>query len=170
MRSINTFALVAPVALVLAACQPQASGGAASPPTKAPAAQGPATSAPAAASGPTFGPGPAETVMDLSKPLMARGTEPFWAVRMNGTTLTLMRPGEPEKVFTSGGAQMTPGKATVAATAGDGQTLTLTLYDAACNDGMSDVRYPMSAEVATPGLSLNGCAAKVSDLPREGGG
>ncbi|MCR5878301.1 COG3650 family protein [Phenylobacterium sp. J367] len=146
--------LLLAAALLLAACQPQAPDGAAAP---APADAPPAAPAP-----------PSTTVMDLSAPILARGNEPFWAVLIDGTKLTLRRPGEPEKLFLAPGAQVTGGKASWEAKSEDGQALSVTLRAGECNDGMSDMVYPMSAEASLPGLSLLvGCAAKVSELPRE---
>ncbi|WP_374467924.1 COG3650 family protein [Phenylobacterium sp.] len=148
---------ILPVLFLVSACNPQAPDGAAAPPpADAPEAAGPLQAA------------PPSTIMDLSQPLLARGTEPFWAVRIEGTKFTLMRAGEPEKVFEAPGAQITPGRATWQAKAPDGDTLDVTLYVSDCSDGMSDLRYPMAAEVANLGRTLNGCAAKISELPREG--
>ncbi|HEY8615137.1 hypothetical protein [Phenylobacterium sp.] len=145
MRQLMGFA-----ALALAACSEE--------PTQPPAA---APTVLAAA--------PPEVRMDLSQPLLARGNEPFWAVRIDGTKLTLQRPETPEKVFTAPGAQVTPGRASWTATAADGETLAVTLYVSDCNDGMSDLRYPMAAEVKVLDQTFSGCAAKVADLPRAGG-
>lgn len=152
--------LTGALALLLAACQPQAPDGApAAPPADAPPT--PPPSAPASRSD-------AGSVMDLSKPVLARGNEPFWAVRIDGTTLSLMQPGVPEVAYTAPGAQVTPGKAIWEAKTADGQTLAVTIYSSECSDGMSDLRYPWSAEATFAGRTVNGCAAKVSDLPREG--
>lgn len=146
--------LIGALALLLAACQPQAPDGApAAPPADAPAA----TAAARANAG---------MVMDLSQPLLARGNEPFWAVRIEGARLTLMQPGVPEVVFTAPGAQVTPGKATWEARAEDGEVLAVTLYVSECSDGMSDTRYAMSAEATFAGRTVNGCAGKTSDLTR----
>jgi len=90
--------LTGALALLLAACQPQDPNGTPAPP--------PADAPPVAAAA---APAQAGTVMDLSQPLLARGNEPFWAVRIEGTRLTLMQPGVPEVVYTAPGAQITPG-------------------------------------------------------------
>ncbi len=134
--------------LALAACQRQA--------TEAPAASPP-------------DPPPAPTVSDFGQPMTARGNEPFWAVRIEGVTLTLLRPGEPELAFQAPGMTASPGQAIWGARAADGQTLKLTLRISECSDGMSDLRYPMAAEVEVAGQLMTGCAAKTAELPREGG-
>jgi uncharacterized membrane protein len=38
-----------------------------------------------------------------------------------------------------------------------------------CSDGMSDLKYPMSAEVVLVNETLKGCAARTAELPKEGG-
>ncbi|MEW5687543.1 MAG: hypothetical protein AB1942_21725 [Pseudomonadota bacterium] len=133
--------------LSLTACQPQAPDGK---PAEAPA------DAPAAA--PAAAPPPTGSSMDLSKPITALGTEPFWSVVVDGTTLTLKRPDAPDKAFTAPGAVIQPGRATWVAKAADGAQLTLTLYGGECGDGMSDRRYPWTAEVAVLDQALRGCA------------
>lgn len=144
--------------LTVAACGPQSpDGGPAPPPADAPGvAEGKAAVAAKAAS----------STMDLSQPMIARGNEPFWAVRMEGKTFTLQRPGVPDMVFEHPGAQVTPGQAILPARAADGQEMTVTLYASECSDGMSDFAYPMNAEVAVAGTVFHGCAAKISQLPK----
>ncbi|PZQ61391.1 MAG: hypothetical protein DI570_12635 [Phenylobacterium zucineum] len=131
--------------LTLTACQPQAPDGKTAPPP----ADAPAASAAAPPTGAS---------MDFSKPVTALGTEPFWSVVIDGTALTLKRPDAPDKVFTAPGAVIQPGRATWVAKAEDGAQLTLTLYGGECGDGMSDRRYPWTAEVAVLDQALRGCA------------
>jgi uncharacterized membrane protein len=106
---------------------------------------------------------------DFSKPILARGNEPFWSLKIDGTAFTLSRPGQPDAAFTAPGAAIVPGKASWTAKAADGRTLTATLFVSDCSDGMSDMTYPMTAEVALGSDTLRGCAAKVSELPKEAG-
>jgi len=145
--------------LALAACQPQdPDGQAAAPPADAPAA--PAAATPAASSG----------GMDIGQPISARGTEPFWAVEItNGTTFKLTRPDRPDLVAEAPGAAMSPGGATWVAKGPKGEQLTVTLKMGPCSDGMSDLKYPMTAEVVLVNETLKGCAAKTAELPKEGG-
>lgn len=135
-------ALAALPLLALAACRPAP----ANPPAEAPKAEPP----------------PA-TVRDFSQPITARGNEPFWALSLDGTHVKLTRPDHPDVVAETPGASIEPGRATWIATA-PGQQITITLYESACSDGMSDRRYPMTAEVTLINESLRGCAARAADL------
>ena len=142
MRTASALA----AALLVAACQPQD-------PTGAPAeppADAPAELAPAADAG------------DFSQPITARGNEPFWAITVDGSTLTLKRPDAADVTFEA--AQ--PGGPEWTAKAADGRTLTLKVAAGECSDGMSDARYPMTAEAALAGETLKGCAAKTAELPK----
>lgn len=140
-----------PVAVVaLASCQPQdPDGKAAAPPADAPAAGAGA--------------------VDISQPITARGTEPFWALTItDGVKFRLQRPDHPDLVSESPGAAMSPDGATWVAKGAKGEQLTVTLRPGACSDGMSDLKYPMTAEVVLLNETLVGCAAKTAELPREG--
>jgi len=140
-------------ALLLAACQPQdPDGKPAPPPADAPEA-----------------PAPPSGSMDISRPITARGNEPFWALAIDGTRFTLTRPDHPELLAEAPGAAIQPGRATWIARGAKGEQLTVTLYVSECSDGMSDLKYPMSAEVTLLNETLRGCAAKTAELPREGG-
>ena len=106
-------------------------------------------------------------VSDFSQPLDARGTEPFWALTIRGTTLTLTRAGQPTLVAVAPGAVIQPSQAAWTGKTADGRELKVTLYGSACSDGMSDRRYPYSAEVGVPGeTSLNGCADTTAALAK----
>ncbi len=142
-------------ALALCACQPQDPDGQPAPPP----ADAPAAATPASAGG-----------MDISQPISARGTEPFWAVEItDGTKFRLTRPDQPEVAAEAPGAALSPDGATWVAKGAKGEQLTVTLKVGECSDGMSDLKYPMSAEVILLNETLKGCAAKTAELPREGG-
>jgi uncharacterized membrane protein len=147
-RPLTILALLAPAVLVLAACQPKA------PEPAAAAPEAPATDA------------PATRVSDFSQPMTARGTEPFWALTLDGTHLKLTRPDKPDLAAEAPGAAISPGRAVWIAKSTDGQQVTVTFYVGACSDGMSDHTYPMSAEVAVLNDTLHGCAAKTAELPK----
>jgi uncharacterized membrane protein len=121
---------------------------------------------PEAPAEPVAAPAPVGTVSDFSHPMIARGTEPFWAVKIDGADFTLSEPGRPDVAFTAPGARISPGRASWAATSATGGAMTVTLYVSECSDGMSDLRYPMTAEVETGGRTLRGCAIKASEAPR----
>lgn len=144
--------------LALAACQPQdPDGKAAAPPADAPAA--PSAAAPAASGG-----------MDISQPIRALGTEPFWALDItDGTRFRLSRPDHPDLLAEAPGSAMSPGGATWVARGAKGEQLTVTLKTGECSDGMSDLKYPMTAEVVLLNETLKGCAVKTAEMPREGG-
>jgi uncharacterized membrane protein len=155
MVNFMRFVLV-PLALVaLAGCQPQdPDGKAAAAPADAPAAAKPADAA----------------AMDISQPLTARGNEPFWALTITeGAKFRLQRPDHPDLTAEAPGATMSPHQATWVAKGPKGEQLTVTLRPGVCSDGMSDLKYPMSAEIVLLHESLYGCAAKTAELPREGG-
>lgn len=137
---------LAPLALLLlAACQREQ---AAPPPAEAPA------------------PASAPATTDFSGAIMAIGTEPFWSLAINGTELHMTRPDHPTVKLTAPGAQIQPGQGVWKATDEHGAPLVATLRVAECSDGMSDRKYPMSAEVEYAGQTLHGCAAKASDLEK----
>lgn len=137
--------------LGMAACQPQdPDGKAAPPPADAPVAT------------PSGG-------MDIGQPITARGTEPFWAVEItDGVKFRLTRPDQADLLAEAPGAAISPDGATWVAKGPKGEQLTISLKVAACSDGMSDLKYPMSAQVVLPNQVLKGCAAKTAELPREG--
>ncbi|MFN4176962.1 COG3650 family protein [Phenylobacterium sp.] len=145
-------------ALLLCACQPRAPDGQPAPPPVPPPAEAPAS---------RFE--PMSPVSDFGAPITARGTEPFWAVTIDGTRLTLARPDRPEATFEAPGAAIQPGKAVWDAKAADGAAMRVTLYVSTCSDGMSDFSYPLTAEVELGAETLRGCAAKTAELRREGG-
>jgi uncharacterized membrane protein len=140
---------VIPAFFLLCACQPQAPDGkAAPPPADAPVAATPATT------------------MDISKPITARGNEPFWALTIDGKTFRLTRPDHPDIVAEAPGAAIAEGRAIWVAKTPEGQQMTVSLYASDCSDGMSDLKYPMSAEVVLLNEELRGCAAETAELPK----
>jgi uncharacterized membrane protein len=102
-------------------------------------------------------------VMDISQPITANGTEPFWSLSIDGASFRLARPDHPDLTATSPGAAIRPGRATWVAMGPDGQ-MTVTLSASPCSDGMSDRTYPMRAEVVVLNRTLRGCAAKTAEL------
>ena len=108
----------------------------------------------------------AATVTDFSGDIDARGNEPFWAVKIRGTQLTLSRPGLPDLVAQAPGAVIQPGAGVWTGKTADGATLNVTLYVSPCSDGMSDLRYPMAAEVTLDRTTYTGCATKTAQTPR----
>jgi len=143
----------------LAACQPQDPNGQPAPPPADAPSEAP-SEAPAVVANP-----PPPSIVDVSHPIRAVGTEPFWSLGIDGTSFKLERPDKPPLVATSAGAALTGGQAVWVAKTADGQQMTVTIRFSQCSDGMSDRKYPMSAEVALLNESLFGCAAKAADFP-----
>jgi uncharacterized membrane protein len=108
--------------------------------------------------------------MDITRPITARGTEPFWALIITGgKSFVLRRPDHPDLAAEAPGAAMSGDTATWVARGARGEQLTVMLRAGECSDGMSDLKYPMTAEVVMANETLIGCAARTADLPREGG-
>ena len=146
-------AALLPALALIAACQPQDPNGKPAPPP---------------ADAPTATPAQPGTVLDISQPITARGNEPFWSLTIDGVQMTLKRPDHPDLVAQAPGAALGGGRAVWVAKSADGQQITVTLYVSDCSDGMSDARYPMTAEVVLLNDRLDGCAAKTAELPKGG--
>jgi uncharacterized membrane protein len=110
------------------------------------------------------------TVSDFSKPMTARGNEPFWALTIDGTQMKLTRPDQPDLQAEAPGAVIKPGQASWTAKATDGQDIKVSLYVSDCSDGMSERRYPMTAEVVLRTETLRGCADQTAKLKANHGG
>ena len=149
----------AAAALALAACQPQApDGSVAQPPADAPpVAEQPAAPPPAPAI-------PAAFQGDID----AHGTEPFWAVEIRATQISFKTP-DASIVFPANTVTIAGGAAVWESKAGD-KPIKITLHErTGCSDGMSDLKYPLAAEVALGGTTYKGCASKTAEKPKEGG-
>lgn len=134
---------------VLAACSP-------APDTSEPAE-------PAAAAAPAVLAG-----VDLSRPLRALGTEPFWAVELTGSELVYSGVDRPEQRAPQGRPRMQGTMATWEATTTQGTPLTVTLTATECSDGMSDRTYPLTALVKVGEETLTGCAATTAAIMSTG--
>lgn len=145
------------LAASLAACQPQApDGSVAQPPADAP----PATPASTPAATPAL---PEAFQGDLD----AHGTEPFWAVEIRDTQIGFKTP-DANIAFPNMGGRVIEGQVVWESAAGD-KPIKVTLREqAGCSDGMSDLVYPLAAEVALGGTTYKGCASKASAKPQEG--
>ncbi|KQW69272.1 hypothetical protein ASE17_12470 [Phenylobacterium sp. Root77] len=155
--------LLALAAVSLAACQPQAPDGSpAQPPADAPAA-------PAAPAVPAAAPAEPPTPDAFKGDIDAHGTEPFWGVQIRETQIGFSTP-DANVTFPNKGMTLAGGKAVWESAAGD-KPIKVTLSEQpGCSDGMSDLKYPLAAEVALGGTTYKGCAAKTSERPREGEG
>lgn len=102
--------------------------------------------------------------VDLSGPVRALGTEPFW-----GVAIDPIEGGKGEIVFTgidrpdfrapNPGARIEGEIAVFEARDAAGLELTVKLRAVTCSDGLSDFVYPLVAEVTLGRDTLKGCAA-----------
>lgn len=142
---MRPFAAVLASVLLLAACDQShdgQEGPAAGPPADAPAPP-PATTPPAAAY-------PAD--LDLA------GTEPFWAVKIRGTSIDFSEPDAPAQNFANAAKAEAGGAATWTANNAKG-SIVVKLTAGPCSDGMSDRVWTYKAEVTLGTRVLKGCAA-----------
>jgi uncharacterized membrane protein len=103
---------------------------------------------------------PRDTIVDLLKaePLRALGTEPFWALDVDGTGLRFITPED------TSGIRFPPIASTVIAdtVVWSGQTERATIeariWPEKCSDGMSDREYPYASRVTIAGTTYRGCA------------
>ena len=154
MRRIVTLSAVA---LLLAACAPEAPGGGESaPPADAPA-PAPEASAPPAA----------DPAAPYKVDFSARGNEPFWRIDIKGTEIVLTRPDASPTTAANAGLAVQAGKAIWTAQAG-ATPVVVEVSPGECSDGMSDLKYAWSAEVKWGSETLKGCAFPTAAEPREG--
>ncbi|MCS6626375.1 hypothetical protein N0B44_25975 [Roseibacterium beibuensis] len=141
---MRAFAFTALAVLTLAAC---------SPPAEAP-------DAPAAPPAPP----PVLAGVDLTQPLRALGTEPFWGVDLTGSEMVYSGADRPEQRAPQGEPTVQGTMATWEGTTGAGNPLKVTLTATDCSDGMSDRTYPLTAMVEIGDETLMGCAATRSAI------
>ena len=147
MRLSATAALLA-LSLGVAACSP--------------APETTAEAAPTAAPAPIILGG-----VDLSQPLRALGTEPFWGVAITPEALVYSGVDRPEQRASNPGPEV-QGTTAVYATATDtGAAMVVTIIATECSDGMSDRVYPLTARVELGEETLNGCAQSAAALDAE---
>jgi len=146
--SMRAFVLTALAALALTACSPAAE----------------APEAPEAAPAPA----PVLAGVDLTRPLRALGTEPFWAVELTGSEMVYSGVDRPEQRAPQGQPMMQGTMAIWEGTTGAGNALKVTLTATDCSDGMSDRTFPLTAMVEIGDETLMGCAATVSAIMTTG--
>lgn len=134
--------------LVLTACSPAA---------EAPEAPEPAPE-----------PAPVLAGVDLTQPLRALGTEPFWAVELTGSELVYSGVDRPEQRAPQGAPVLQGTMAIWEATTTAGTPLSVTLTATECSDGMSDRTYPLTALVKVGEETLTGCAATTAAIMSTG--
>ncbi|CAN5270708.1 membrane protein [soil metagenome] len=102
--------------------------------------------------------------VDLTKPVRAIGTEPFWSVDITSDAVTYVgldnqprRAANPQPVIQGTTATYTTED-------DDGTAMIVTLIATECSDGMSDRTYPLTARIQLGEVKLNGCAASQAAL------
>lgn len=91
-------------------------------------------------------------------PLRGVGTEPFWAVQIEGRCVTYSHPDDQQgtRVWTRYAASAMGG--TWSGALGGRPFILRTRAQSGCSDGMSDRRYPFAVELTVGGEQRSGCA------------
>lgn len=113
-------------------------------------------------------PAPVLAGVDLTKPVRALGTEPFWSVELTGTEMVYTTPEPPEQRAPQPRAVVQGTTARFEGRTATGTPLSVTLVATECSDGMSDRTYPLTAMVKIGETSLNGCAASSAAIMSTG--
>ena len=110
--------------------------------------------------GPMLGP------VDLSRPFLALGTEPFWDVEFTGSEVRFRGMDTSEPPAPQPAPELSGATAVYRTRLPDGRPLITTLSVEDCSDGMSDRIYPLTAVVMLGDGRLEGCAASVSAIEK----
>ena len=113
-------------------------------------------------------PSPVLAGVDLSRPVRALGTEPFWGVDLTGTELVYAGADRPEQRAPQPRPLIQGTTATYEAVTSAGTSISVMLAATECSDGMSDRTYPLSAVVRLGDETLTGCAASVAAIMTTG--
>ncbi|MDP3802816.1 COG3650 family protein [Brevundimonas sp.] len=122
----------------------------------------------APAPGPAPEPVPVLAGVDLSRPVRALGTEPFWGVDLTGTEMVYSGADRPEQRAPQPRAVIQGTTATFDGVTAAGNPISVMLAATECSDGMSDRTYPLSAIVRIGDETLTGCAASVAAIMSTG--
>jgi len=87
----------------------------------------------------------------------AIGTEPFWAVTVNGSTAQFARPDKPPRRFAVTRSD------DAKSTRYQGEGFTMTLSEGPCSDGMSDAIWSDQVAIAFGEGTLKGCGGRRED-------
>ena len=104
--------------------------------------------------------------VNLSRPFVALGTEPFWDVEFTGAEVRFRGMDTAEAPAPQPAPELTSSSAVYRARLPDGRPLITTLSVEDCSDGMSDRIYPLTAVVVLGDSRLEGCAASSSALEK----
>lgn len=106
--------------------------------------------------------------VDLTKPVLARGTEPFWSIELTGAEMVYAGLDRPEQRAPQPKAVVQGTTATFEGVTGAGTAVSVMLAATECSDGMSDLTYPLTAIVKVGDETLNGCAGSSAALVSAG--
>lgn len=124
--------------------------------------------APPAEPAPEPQPAPSLGGVDLSQPVRALGTEPFWAVDIGPEGLVYEGVDRPREVAPRGEVQLMGTVAVFSGMTDRNRELKVMLTETECSDGMSERTYPLTARVEIGGETLNGCAASTAAIMSAG--
>lgn len=103
--------------------------------------------------------------------LIALGNEPFWNVRVRSSEIRFTSPDHLDGFRFLPVAPVAEGDATIYRTqrepggAAEPRALELRVRPGECSDGMSDRRYPMTAELRLDDVDYRGCADFAAEQP-----
>ncbi len=95
------------------------------------------------------------------------GTEPFWNVKVEKTSITFHLMGEEPMQYPYRAVQK-QGMTSVYETMLKGSRLKVMITEAGCSDGMSDAHYPYTVTVEKDGETYRGCAYLIGQNPMQG--
>lgn len=106
--------------------------------------------------------------VDLSQPIRALGTEPFWSIELTGTEMIYTSPEPSEQRARQPEPVVQGTTAAYESQTDGGAIMRVTLVATECSDGMSDRIYPLTALVKLGDLDLTGCAASTAAIMTTG--
>ncbi|HEY9217462.1 MAG TPA: hypothetical protein VIO94_05385, partial [Phenylobacterium sp.] len=109
---------------------------------------------------------PAAMPAALQGDIEARGTEPFWGLKLQSGNVTIERPDQPKLIAFLAVNRM-EGEQAVWQTSAEKPLIRLVVRpQPGCSDGMSDLSYPLAVELTISGTeTLKGCGAKAGEMP-----
>ncbi|KQW86389.1 COG3650 family protein [Brevundimonas sp. Root1279] len=131
------------------------------------AACGPSAEEPEAAPEPAAPP-PVLAGVDLTEPVRALGTEPFWSVDLTGEEVVFRGVDRPEQRAPQPKASVQGTVVRLESQTTAGTPIVITLASTECSDGMSERIYPLTAIVKVGEETLNGCAASTAAIMTAG--
>jgi uncharacterized membrane protein len=101
-----------------------------------------------------------------ARPLRALGTEPFWALDIEGSELRFRTPDDTAGIRFPATAPSAAGDTVSWIATRDTITIEARVWPGKCSDGMSDREYPYTVRVSVPGTLYEGCADRREAIAR----